>query len=354
MSRRLLYAGSGALALLFAAGAAWAKPEFREGFESGGLGTLTGGTNNGGGRVKIEMHDGAAPKALGKYYVSGTMMGDEAFGSTQRRMYLGTIRTSVQEGQDSFMSMYVLAKQPPKARDNFFYYESSGNKNVLTWWVMPKGDGGTIMSLGTGNLGSRGTVWTGDFAIGQWHQVATHIHWGKTDATGSLTLWLDGVKVLDDHEVQTMEDASTHFSHPGIHRDSGKSPEYFKGVDTLSFDNVITGRSLEDIELMAPGDAPLDGGVGDSGAANPGSPDASARDARGTAEGARMQAAKGGTPDASPRGGRNLPPAAGGTIGRLNDERGGGCTMATRGRVSSAALWLLFALALGRRRRRRG
>jgi hypothetical protein len=91
----------------------------------------------------------------------------------------------VQEGTDTFMSFYLYMKQPPKDRDNFFYWEGEpppGDwNNVMTWWVEPRAadaaGGGTAVKFGTGNLGSNGTEWEADFAVGVWHQLGMHIHW---------------------------------------------------------------------------------------------------------------------------------------------------------------------------------
>jgi hypothetical protein len=50
----------------------------------------------------------------------------------------------------------MYAKDSPETRDNFYYYEGSGNGNVMTWWFEPDAGGGTVMKYGTGNLGARG------------------------------------------------------------------------------------------------------------------------------------------------------------------------------------------------------
>jgi murein endopeptidase len=40
----------------------------------------------------------------------------------------------------------MYAKDSPETRDNFYYYEGSGNGNVMTWWFEPDAGGGTTRS----------------------------------------------------------------------------------------------------------------------------------------------------------------------------------------------------------------
>jgi hypothetical protein len=162
----------------------------------------------------------------------------------QLRVQLGGPKVTVEEGSDTYMSFYLYMAEPPKDRDNFFYWEGSPPPrydNVMTWWVEPKEGGGTLIKYGTGNLGRNGTEWEADFTIGKWHQLAMHIHWSEDKDKGNTRLWLDGVLVLDK-KLKTKGPESVYFCQPGIHR----SP-HRPSVDTIYFDNFILADTLEEV-----------------------------------------------------------------------------------------------------------
>ena len=103
-----------------------------------------------------------------------------------------------------------------------------------------------IAMIGTGNLGRKGVHWEGDFTIGQWHQLAMHIHWSEDPNKGNAKLWWEGVVVLDK-KVQTKGPESVYFCQPGIHRDP-----HSKSVDTIYFDDFICATTQEEIEIRKP------------------------------------------------------------------------------------------------------
>jgi hypothetical protein len=96
----------------------------------------------------------------GKYAGRFTIHEDNVFNARQLRVQVNGPKVTVKEGSDTFVSFYMYMKDPPKDRDNFFYWEGSPPpryNNVMTWWVEPKGDGsGTSIKYGTGNLGRKG------------------------------------------------------------------------------------------------------------------------------------------------------------------------------------------------------
>lgn len=325
---------------------------FREDFEKGTLGRFAGnGTNTMPGRVVVVMK-GAEVVDLGNYAVKVTMQGNERFNAQQLRVQLAPIYVNVAAGGDTYMSMYMYAKEPPKTRDNFYYYEGSGSGNVMTWWLEPEAGGGTVMKYGTGNLGARGLHWTGNFEIGKWHQLAAHMHWGNTDLTGHIRLWFDGTLVLDK-PVQTMVNPGRYFSEPGIHRDMTRTGASEVGVDSIYFDNIISADTLEEIELRQPVAGTSDGGAsvddaaaddaagndastmpsGSGGAATGGS---SGSGGTGTA-GAGGGAGSGGSSTAGSAGSGGMRPGGSGVQG------GSGCSVASTGAPTPFVL-VLFAL----------
>lgn len=187
--------------------------------------------------------------AEGKYAAKFTIHEDDLFKAQQMRVQLGGPRITVQEGSDTYMSFSLYMAEPPKDRDNFFYWEGSPPPkydNVMTWWVRPGEGGATLIEYGTGNLGRNGTEWSSDFAIGKWHRLAMHIHWSEDPEKGNTRLWFDGRMVLD-RKLKTKGPESVYFCQPGIHRNMHSA-----AVDSIYFDDFILADSLEEV-LKAPG-----------------------------------------------------------------------------------------------------
>ena len=202
---------------------------------------------------KVRAGDIAVDTAVvhaGKYAGRFTIHEDDVFNAGQLRAQAFGPEVKVEEGADTFVSFYVYMKEPPKDRDNFFYWEGRpppGYNNVMTWWVEPRKDGaGTLVKYGTGNLGRNGVLWEAEFTIGHWHQLGMHVHWSEDPAKGNVKLWWDGTVVLDKR-VKTKGPQSVYFSQPGIHR----SP-HARSVDTIYFDDIICATTLEEIEIRRP------------------------------------------------------------------------------------------------------
>jgi hypothetical protein len=186
----------------------------------------------------------------GKYAGRFTIHEENVFNARQLRVQANGPKVTVREGSDTFVSFWIYMKEPPRDRDNFFYWEGEPPprwNNVMTWWVEPKPDGsGTAIKYGTGNLGRDGVHWEADFTVGRWHQLGMHIHWSEDPARGNVKLWWDGAVVLD-RKVRTKGPESVYFSQPGIHR-----TPHSKSVDTIYFDDILCATTLEEIEIRAP------------------------------------------------------------------------------------------------------
>jgi hypothetical protein len=189
----------------------------------------------------------------GKYAGRFTIHEDDVFNARQLRVQVNGPKVTAVEGSDTFVSFYMYMKDPPKDRDNFFYWEGSPPpryNNVMTWWVEPKGVGpGTSVKFGTGNLGRNGVHWEGDFTVGRWHQLGMHIHWSEDPAAGIVKLWWDGLVVLDK-KVRTKGPQGVYFSQPGIHRDP-----HTRSEDTIYFDDILCATTLEEIAIQRPNTA---------------------------------------------------------------------------------------------------
>ena len=181
----------------------------------------------------------------GKYAAKITIHEDDIFNPSQLRVQLGGPRVTVEEGADTYMSFALYMADPPKDRDNFFYWEGSPPpryNNVMTWWVEPKLDGtGTLIKYSTGNLGRNGTEWEADFPTGKWHKLTMHIHWSEDPAKGNTRLWFNGKLVLDK-KLKPKGPESVYFCQPGIHR----SP-HRPSVDSIYFDSFILADTLDDV-----------------------------------------------------------------------------------------------------------
>ncbi len=226
-----------------------AKILFKADFETGDLSqwTTTGTRSQNATQRNVQVvNDLVEPGRVqqGKYAAKLTIHEDDVFNAQQLRVQLGGPKVTVEEGSDTYMSFYLYMAEPPKDRDNFFYWEGTPPpkyNNVMTWWLQPKDGGGTLIKYGTGNLGRNGTEWEADFTIGKWHRLAMHIHWSEDKEKGNTRLWFDGVLVMDK-KLKTKGAESIYFCQPGIHR----SP-HRPSVDTIYFDNFILADTLEEV-----------------------------------------------------------------------------------------------------------
>jgi 2-haloacid dehalogenase len=223
---------------------------FKADFETGDLSQFGGRSKNiKPGHIEVVTDTVHSGKYAGRF----TIHEDDVFNARQLRVQVNGPRVTVGEGSDTFVSFCMCMKDPPKDRDNFFYWEGAPPpryNNVMTWWVEPKGGGpGTSIKYGTGNLGRKGVLWEGDFTVGRWHQLGMHIHWSEDPAAGSVKLWWDGVMVLDK-KVQTKGPQGVYFSQPGIHRDP-----HARSEDTIYFDDFLCATTLEEIAIQEPNTA---------------------------------------------------------------------------------------------------
>jgi hypothetical protein len=220
---------------------------FQADFETGDLSQFSGKSKNlKPGHIAVVSDIVRSGKFAGRFSIHE----DNVFNARQLRAQVNGPKVTVQEGFSTFVSFYMYMKEPPRDRDNFFYWEGSPPpryNNVMTWWVAPKdGGNGTVIKYGTGNLGKKGVHWESDFTIGQWHQLGMHILWSEDPAKGHVKLWWDGGVVLDKN-VQTKGPQTVYFSQPGIHRDP-----HTRSVDTIYFDDILCATTLEEIKIQKP------------------------------------------------------------------------------------------------------
>jgi hypothetical protein len=210
----------------------------------------------------------------GKYACEITVHPDDLFGQyVQDRVDIQHQSTLTAEGKDTWISGHYLMLADAGVRNEFAFWETNvSSTNVMDFWVEPKTGGGTTVNFGVGFLGAT-QLWSADFAIGVWHQVAMHVHWSTNAKLGSVDVWFDGQQVVTAYSFQTKPDGNTLFYQNGLHR---KVQEPF--VDTIYIDAFIEADTFAEAQIAAPiqpdagtastladdGGAGTDGGAGGS------------------------------------------------------------------------------------------
>src|SRR5258708_4953442 len=148
-------------------------------------------------------------------------------------------------------------------------WPSTFEKGDLSEWGTPH-NRTTTLGFGVDLLGIT-KVWTGDFAVGKWHQVAMHVHWSVSPqpVLGTIDVWFDGQQVVTAYKYKTKPDMNTLFFQTGLHRRL-RPPGNI--VDTIYFDDFVEADSFADAAVAAPIQPGGDGGA-TSGAAADGSAD---------------------------------------------------------------------------------
>jgi hypothetical protein len=317
----------------------------------------------------------------GKFACKLAVHPDDIFPSyNQNRVDMGHQSTLTAEGKDSWISGHYMMLADAGMRNEFAFWESNASyQNVMDFWVEPKTGGGTTIGFGVGLLAMT-KVWTGNFAIGQWHQVAMHVHWSTNAQTGSIDVWFDGQQVVTGYKYGTKPDMNTLFFQTGLHR-RNPPPASMNIVDTIYFDDFVEADSFADAAIATPIQLGGDGGgaseAGADGSADDGGAGSGATDASSAGSGVATSGAgamsgatsstgttASGTPGSSGTSavaGANNGAAAGATSGSAPATGTGGGGGSTSGcglsgtRAPPAPVVSVLALvgiALSRRRRR--
>ncbi|HXI59155.1 MAG TPA: heparin lyase I family protein [Polyangia bacterium] len=319
-------------------------------FEKGDLSEWMPGTNpTKGARKNVEV---LGEKVHGGSYACKiTVHPDDLFGgNNQDRVDIQHQSTLTAEGKDTWISGYYLMPADAGMRNEFAFWESNGSsQNVMDFWIEPKGmtGGGTTIGFGVGALAST-KLWTADFTVGVWHQVAIHVHWSTSATMGSVDAWFDGQQVVTNHQGKTKADTNTLFYQNGLHR---RSPGNF--TDIIYFDDLIEADTFAEAKIMASGQPDTDGGASADGAADSAGTSGSGGSATSGSGGSVGGAGSGG---ASGSGGATLPTGSGGApapgTGGSGTTGGGvsagsGCTLAAGDQSGAglSALLMLVAIA---------
>jgi hypothetical protein len=269
-------------------------------FESGDLSEWMPGINpTKGDRKNVEV---LMEKAYtGMYAGKVSVHPDDTFGQyNQNRVDIQHQSTLTNEGDEMWLSGHYLMPEDAKVRNQIGFFESNTSfQNVMDFWVEPKQGGGTTINFGVGFLGET-KLWTGDFTINQWHQIAIHVLWSTDAAQGTVDVWFDGMQVVTGHKRKTKADNNTLFYQTGLHR---RDPAEF--TDTIYFDDFIEADTMVEAKIAAPM-MPGGGGMGGTGGASGGGGSGGAS----AGSGGSAAPATGGAPGGAPGGG-GAPASAG-------------------------------------------
>jgi hypothetical protein len=249
------------LGALAASARAHATVAWTSTFETGDMSEWSGGTNptkvlaNGTVRKNVEVL--GEEVYTGKYACKITVHPDDLFGQyVQDRVDIQHPSTLTAEGADTWISGHYFMPADAGVRNEFAFWESHVSfTNVMDFWVEPKGGGGTTVNFGVGFLGAT-KIWTADFAVGKWHQVAMHVHWSTNPQIGTVDIWFDGQQVVTAYKAKTKADGNTLFFQTGLHR---RNPQNF--VDTIYIDDFVEADSFADAAIGLPITPGSDGGA---------------------------------------------------------------------------------------------
>lgn len=163
-----------------------------------------------------------------------------------------------------------------------------------------------------------------------WHRIAMRVKWSKDPAQGSVDVWFDGEKVVNQVMVQTLADDNDHFTQIGLLR--GKVE--FQDAPILFLDDAVEGDSEADVHPALPSGSG-GGGAGGSGVGGGGGGGVGGAGGAGMGGGSDGGAAQGGA-------------GGDGGAGEPTDDGGCDCRQAApaQGRAGAGLLAMIGALAL--------
>ncbi len=183
----------------------------------------------------------------------------------------------------------------------------------------------------------------------QWHRIVYHVQWSGDAASGRVSLWFDGQKVVDEAAAKTYL-GNPAFIQLGILRDT------IDDVEVMVVDDALEGSTFEDVAMLddfPPVETPAAEDPMDTPEAEPTVSDSpsTVSDPPSTASDATAQPASGDVTD--PPKDSTASPAA---DSAAKEKSSSSCAMSTRS--SGSLSWLSLALGSlllgGRRRLRRG
>ena len=153
------------------------------------------------------------------------------------------------EGAELFFGWSVYLPEPlPTGEDQDYqlgYFETAGTYNQV-FSLHAIGEG-LILSL---NHDAQVNEWIeqGTIDTGKWHRIVYHVKWSSDPNQGFVSLWLDGVKLVDQAHARTFIDNQPAFIQVGLLKNPPAPPQPV----VLYVDAAMEGDSYEDVSLGIP------------------------------------------------------------------------------------------------------
>lgn len=152
----------------------------------------------------------------------------------------------VSEGAELYFGWSVYLPEPlPTGEDQDYqlgYFETTGTNNQV-FSLHAIGDG-LILSLNH-DPQDNGWIERGTVKTGQWHRIVYHVKWSSDPGQGFVSMWLDGVKLVDEAHARTFIDNQPAFIQLGLLKNPPAPPQSV----VLYVDAAMEGDSYEDVAL---------------------------------------------------------------------------------------------------------
>lgn len=236
---RCLSLASIASAVLSFAPRANAEVLWRGDFETGNLsqwGFVLNGTL--GERKNIEVVGN--PVAGGKNAARVTIHPDDLWSNGHNRVELKYDGKRTRENETTFFSWHFQLPADVAVRNDIAYWETLQTyRQAMALFVEPR-EGTTVLGF-RHNFGA-GEFWSTPVSIGEWHHVAMEILWSQDAALGTVSIWLDGEKVVDNSKGATKPDANDLFIQMGMHRNATAAYE-----EVIYLDEAVEATTLAEV-----------------------------------------------------------------------------------------------------------
>lgn len=228
-----------AAAVLSFAPQAQAEVLWRGDFEPGNLsqwGFVLNGTL--GERKNIELV--SSPVAGGKQAARVTIHPDDLWSNGHNRVELKYDGKRTGENETTFFSWQFQLPADVQVRNDIAYWETLESYSQAMALFVEPGASGTQLGF-RHNFGA-GEFWSTPISVGEWHHVAMEILWSQDAALGTVSIWLDGKKVVDNSKGATKPDANDLFIQMGMHRNASAPHQ-----EVIYLDEAMEATTLAEV-----------------------------------------------------------------------------------------------------------
>lgn len=231
------------LATLTSASVGHAEVKYSNGFESGDTRNFDYLLNEEGLSVVTEPEPVLAGKYSLRAELSSSTVWDNGIFRTELQLKPTEARAS--EGAELYFGWSIyLPKALPAGDYQFGYFET---RNTYQQVFSLHAEGSDLaLYVNRQGVGSP-SHHAGVLEVGKWHRIVYHVKWSADPSVGFVSLWWDGVKLVDEMHGQTYlnDPALVQF---GLLKNPPEPPEPV----VLFIDEIIEGDSYEDVGLGIP------------------------------------------------------------------------------------------------------